>query len=109
YAAKLKENNTRISQVLEANWSLIDVEDVEPFSAFLADCARMQVEVDEKHGEGASFYVNQHLGSISYIRPEFVERVTTRWNAKRKRLDEILRPRWWTWLRRQGSQEFDVR
>ena len=108
YSAKFKENNSRIGQLLEANWSLIDVEDVELFLAFLVDCARMQVEVDEKHAEGLAFRVRQHLGEIYYVRPEFVERVTAQWNAKRLRLSELLMPHWWPRSRHHGKATFRV-
>lgn len=103
YSAKFKENNARIRQLLDANWSLIDVDDVEQFLGFLADCARMQVEVDEMHAEGIAFRVTQQLGDIYYVRPGFVERVTAQWNAKRERLGELLLPRGWPWSRRSGK------
>jgi hypothetical protein len=105
YSAKFKENNARIMQLLEANWSLIDMEDVAPFLAFLADYARMQVEVDEKHGEDVADRVNQHLGDIYYVRPEFVERVKAQWNAKRERLGELLMPHWWPWSKWRGGRK----
>jgi len=105
YSAKLKENNARISQLLEDNWSLIDVEDIDLFLAFLADCARMQIEVDEKHAEGVAFRVKQHLGDIYYVRPGFVERVTAQWHAKRERLGKLLMPRWWPWSRGRGGRK----
>jgi hypothetical protein len=105
YSEKVKENNTRITQILEANWNLIDLEDVDPFVAFLADCERMQVEVVEKHAEGVLPLVCERLGAIHYARPEFVEQVTEQWNTKRKRRDKLLMPRGWSWWRRRRSRK----
>ncbi|HYV35127.1 MAG TPA: hypothetical protein VE988_05450 [Gemmataceae bacterium] len=90
YATKFKENNAKMRQILEANWSLIDVDDVDLLLAFVVDCVRMQVEVDEKHSQGVAIRVNQRLGTIFYVRPGFTERITAQWNAKRQRLSKLL-------------------
>jgi hypothetical protein len=103
YSTRYKENNARIKELLQANSSLIDGEDVKPFVDFLADCARMQVEVDEKHADGLH-RIHQILGAVNYVRPGFVEHVTAQWNAKRERRNELMLPRSWPWSRRLGGR-----
>jgi hypothetical protein len=100
YMAKITENNTRIRQLLEANWSLIDLEDEEVFVAFLTNCLRMQVEIDEHHAERVPLRVVLRLGDIYYLNTGFLERVTAQWKAKRVRLEKLRTLRRWPWSKR---------
>ena len=55
--------------------------------------------------EGLSIRVKQHLGEIYYVRPEFVDRVTARWTAKRERLGMLVMPHCKVSLKRRVGQK----
>jgi len=83
------QNNTKILELLEKNWHLIDPDDVEIFSKFQIDMARL------KRSEGQSFRtaisLKGRLGNVSFMRPDIIERAETKWSSKRNRVEQLTK------------------
>jgi hypothetical protein len=90
YINRIEENNNKIVEVLEKNFSLIDPEDVEVFARFIVNYTRRKTEWDEHHLKTPP-QIYREIGNVSIMGPEFVERVRDKFLAKRKELDKLSR------------------
>jgi len=94
YTARAVRNNDRVMQILEAQWHLLDPDDIPVFSQFQVDYVRFQEEVRDKAQMRTPDAIYDSLGAISYMHPEFISRVKGQFESKQARLAELLRP-WW--------------
>jgi len=90
YIDRVEENNNKIAEVLERNFSLIDPEDVELFGRFIVDHTRRRTEWDEKHLKTPP-RIYREIGDVSLMGQEFTQRVREKFLAKRKELDALSR------------------
>lgn len=92
YIGQVEENNTRIRQILADQYSLIEPNDAEVFARFIADHTRRKTEF----GESTLHLppeIYDHLGNVSFLRPEFIELVDRRFTEKKAELAKLLRQR----------------
>lgn len=92
YIGRVVENNSRVMEVLEKGWHLVDGEDIEEFAQFQVDFTRFKTEV-----EGTlkiPFRIYKAVGDVSYMRPSMIKLVKQKVLAKEARLRELMRP-WW--------------
>ncbi len=89
YVRQTKENNERIISLLEKYYSFIDPDDVEIVSRFVVDYVRMKTEVTEK-GTITPFMIYQHLGSISFIHPDFIKAMASRFRQLKDELHKLI-------------------
>jgi hypothetical protein len=91
YVRLVEGNNEKISRLLDSKFAYIDPDDVELFLLFFEDRVRF---ITEKNDEGTlktPDQIYEHIGDISYLRPEFIERVKSKFLTKKKELDNYLR------------------
>lgn len=85
---EVKENNQKVIGLLQGNWHLVDLDDLELFSTFQVDVSRLQ-RTDDGTFAHTSFVTHQHIGPISYMRPEMITRVKEKFMSKRGRLEQL--------------------
>ncbi len=90
YIEQVKENNEYILAILESHYSLIEHADIEVCTQFIVDYTRLKTETDESGRLKTPLEIYQHLGSISFMRPEFIKAVDKRFNEKKAELDKLL-------------------
>ena len=90
YGKKVRETNDRIAEILEANWSLPDPEDLEVFQDFRKSHARAKAEEEG----GLPREITLKLGPTTIYTSTFVDHVVKRFAEKRRDLDELLKPAW---------------
>jgi len=100
YGDQVRENNARIMELIEKNWSLVDIEDFDTLSQFQLHHIRMRLEFEQKMIQGITFLVREHLGEITFFDSDFVKRFADKRKAKQERLASLLNPGWWR--RRRG-------
>ncbi len=103
YINRVEENNNKIVEVLERNFSLIDPEDVEMFGRFIVDHTRRKTEWDEKHLKTPP-RIYREVGSVSVMREEFIDKVREKFLAKRRELDALSRVSRLTRLRHRTNK-----
>ncbi len=84
-------NNDRILEILRDNYSLIDPDDQDVFQQFVIDYNRLKTERDETGKIKMPLEIYMHLGSISFMRPAFIERVKTKFNTKKQDIEKLNR------------------
>ncbi len=89
YATQVEANNEKISQLLNDKFSYIDPDDIELFLLFFEHYSRMTTERNEGGILKTPFLVYRHIGDISYLRPEFIERVDKQFLRKKNELDRL--------------------
>jgi len=92
YIEQVVENNKKVIAILEANWHLVDSEDISDFSQFQLDCTRLATEVHGKMRRKTPDAIYQALGEISFMWPELITLVADKVEAKRSCIDDLLRP-----------------
>ena len=103
YIQQVVENNKKVITLLEANWHLLDSEDISEFSKFQVDCTRLATEVHGKMRLTTPDAVYHALGEISFMRPALITLVANKVEAKRSRISDLLRP-WWRRRRNKGER-----
>jgi len=86
YISLVTRNNDRILEILRDNFAYIDDDDVDTFQRFMVDYTRMRTELDPEARLKTPFLIYKHVGEISFMRPEFIERVESKFREKRKKL-----------------------
>lgn len=90
YIRIVTQNNERILDVLRNNYSYIDPDDVEVFRQLVVDYTRLKTEVDESGRLNTPLEIYEHIGDISFMRPEFIGRVEEKFNSKKKELESLI-------------------
>jgi len=102
YIALVRANNEKVVDILNNNYAYIDPEDSEIFQRFVVnDYSRLKTEEDETGKILTPFEIYLHVGDISFMRPEFIQKVKNSFNAKKVELEK-LRLSWYErWKRRK--------
>lgn len=89
YIRQAVENNGHIVEILTRNYALIEPDDAEVFAQFIVDYSRGKTEYGES-GLKTPLEIYEHLGSVSFMRPEFIGAVDRRFKAKKAELKNLL-------------------
>lgn len=90
YIRLVTQNNESMLEVLRNNYGYIDPGDVEVFRQFVVDYTRVKTEMDEASRLNTPLRIYEHIGNISFMRPEFIKRIKEKFNAKKKELDSLM-------------------
>ena len=91
YVLLATENNDRIVDILKNNYAYIDPEDVEVFQQFVIDYNRLKTERDEAGVLKTPLEIYWHVGEISFMRPDFIQRVSAKFISKKDEIDSLCR------------------
>jgi hypothetical protein len=81
------QNNEKIIPLLEKYWYLIDFDDVEIFSQFIIDM--IMYKRIKGQTPRTALIIKKHIGPISFMRPEMIERVKEKFVSKIKREKQL--------------------
>lgn len=90
YIEMVTKNNESILEILRNNYAYIDPEDVEVFRQLVVDYTRLKTEVGKSGRLTTPLRIYEHIGSISFMRPEFIKKVKEKFNAKKRELDSLI-------------------
>lgn len=91
YIAGVESNNLRIKEILDNKFSLIDPDDIELFLLFYEHYIRLVTERDNEGRIKIPFMIYNHIGDISFLPLEVIERVKEKFLNKKKELDNLLK------------------
>lgn len=84
YVAPVSEANQKIKELLDSNFAYIDPDDVKLFMDFFYEhYLRGNAETTENR---IPIDVHKEMGEISFLRPEFIERVELKFLKKQRKL-----------------------
>ena len=86
YILKVKSNNCVLQKIIEENYSYIDLDDIDIFQNFIRNITRYKTEYDESDNLLLPHRIFIKLDNISFLRPEFIERVRFKYNMKQKEI-----------------------
>jgi hypothetical protein len=91
YFNQVSDNNERIFEILNENYSLIDPEDVDIFAQFITDYTRYRTEHDKSEVK-IPYAIYSLVGELTYnMSPKFVDTVETRFYSKKAELKDLLK------------------
>lgn len=90
YIKMVTKNNENILEILRNNYSYIDADDVEIFRQLTVDYTRLKTEINESGALETPFLIYKHIGSIAFMRPDFIERVKDKFHSKKAELDSLI-------------------
>ena len=91
YMREVEKNNERIKQILDDNYSYIDPEDIDIFLDFFEDYIRLKKERDKEKRIRTPFMIYQHIGDISFMKPELIEKAKLKFSQKKENLDKLMK------------------
>ena len=89
YVRLIRDNNSKVVDLLRDNYAYIDPEDTEVFQQFIIDHFRMEREFKAQKPLEAPLDIYLKVGEISYSRKEFIELVKKRFVEKNKVIKSI--------------------
>jgi hypothetical protein len=89
YISSIERNNKRIAKIIMQNYVHIDPDDIVLCKCFLVYHIRLATERDQGFCRNLPFRIHQHVGDISFMRAELIERVRLKFTSKKKELEEI--------------------
>ena len=90
YIREVESNNQKIKEILDANYSYIDPEDIDIFMTFNEYYLRLKKERDEEGKINTPDGIYEKIGDISFLRPEFIERVKVKFKNMKNELERLL-------------------
>ena len=85
------ENNNKIYEIFNDNYSYIDPEDIDSFAIFYENHIRLNIEKDENGRIRTPMPVLHKVGNISFMRPEFIKNIETKFTKKKQELENLLK------------------
>lgn len=89
YVGIVRDNNSKIVDLLRENYAFIDPEDTEVFMQFVIDHLRMEREFKVEQPLETPLEIYLKVGEISYSRKEFTELVKAKFLEKNKAIKRI--------------------
>jgi hypothetical protein len=89
YVGIVRDNNSKIVDLLRQNYAYIDPEDTEVFQQFIIDHLRMEREFQAEKPLETPLEIYLKVGEISYSRTEFMNLVKKRFLEKNKAIKSI--------------------
>lgn len=89
YARIVRDNNSKIMDILRDNYAFIDPEDTEVFQQFAVDHLRMEREFKEEQPLKTPIEIYYKVGEISYSRKEFIEHVKKKFAEKNRAIKSV--------------------
>lgn len=90
YVRLVTTNNDKILEILRNNYAHIDPDDIDIFAQFIVDYNRLKTETAYDGGPQIPPEIYNRMGSISFMRPEFMHRIKKKFNAKKKELESLV-------------------
>ncbi|OHE59282.1 MAG: hypothetical protein A2Z47_07880 [Thermodesulfovibrio sp. RBG_19FT_COMBO_42_12] len=90
YIAEVKSNNHKIKEILDNNYSFIDPDDVDVFMLFNEHYLRFNKEIEESGKLITPDGIYEKIGDISFLRPDFIDRVKLKFQKKKTKLEDLL-------------------
>lgn len=91
YIAGVESNNSKIKEILDNNYPLIDPDDIELFLLFYEHYTRLITERDDEGRIKIPLQIYQRIGNISFLHPDVIERVKEKFLNKKKELEALLK------------------
>lgn len=84
YSAEVKVNNEKIKGIMDAHFSECEPADAQIFLTFYEHYVRFKIEFDSEGKLRTPMRVYQHLGNVSFMRPEVIKHIKSRCESKQK-------------------------
>jgi hypothetical protein len=89
YVGIVRDNNSKIVDILRQNYAYIDPEDTEVFQQFIIDHLRMEREFQAEKPLETPLEIYLKVGEISYSRKEFMDIVKKKFSEKNEVIKSI--------------------
>lgn len=89
YVSYVEDNNNKIKEIIDSNYSLIDPDDIKIFVTFFEHHIRLKTE--RENGKlSTPFKVYKHIGNISFLKPEFINKIKEKFLNKKDKLQKLI-------------------
>jgi hypothetical protein len=89
YVSLATQNNEKIIEILQDNYSYIDPEDVDIFQQIVVDYNRLKTERYESGKLKTPLEIYEHIGEIFFMRPDFIRRVKSKFTVKKNEIESL--------------------
>lgn len=91
YIRIVEKNNEKMKEILDSHYPLLDPEDIETMMVFFEHHTRINVEKDMNGKITTPFRIYKNMGDISFLRPEVINLIKTKFFHKKKRIEDLVR------------------
>jgi hypothetical protein len=91
YITQVEEKNKQIEKALNENYSFIDPDDIETMLLFYEHHVRLTTERSESGRLKTPIRIQQQVGTISFLKPEVIDRIKMKSLSKKKELEKLVK------------------
>lgn len=89
YIAEVEKISENMKEILNNNYTYIDQDDIGTFTLFYEHYIRRKTELDSGKKLKPPITPYQEVGNISFLRPEFINRVKDKFIQKKEELEKL--------------------
>jgi len=90
YISYAENNNLKIEEILNKNYSLIDPDDIELFLTFFENHIRSSTERDKSGKLEIPLEIYKKIGDIYFLKPDFIKKVKEKFLDKKNEFDKLI-------------------
>ena len=91
YIRMVEKNNDKMKEVLDNNFPLLDPDDIDIIMVFFKHHIRLNIERDTDGKTTTPHRIYNQLEGISFLRPEVIKRIKTKFYNKKQKLENLLK------------------
>lgn len=91
YIREVQKNNSKIKDILDSHYAFIDPEDIDDIMLFIEHHLRLNIEIEEEGILATPDGIYERIGDISYLRPEVIRRIESKFRQKKEELNCLLK------------------
>ena len=90
YISYAENNNLKIEEILNKNYSLIDPDDIELFLTFFENHIRSSTERDKSGKLEIPLEIYKKIGDIYFLKPDFIKKVKEKFLDKKNEFNKLI-------------------
>lgn len=91
YVRMVEKNNEKMEEILDNHYPLLDPDDIDTFMVFFEHHTRLNIEKDTNGKITTPFRIYKTIGDISFLKPEVIEKIKTKFLNKKKKIENLLK------------------
>jgi len=91
YIRLVEKNNEKMKDIIDKSFYLLDPDDIDVVMVFFEHYTRLDIEKDTDGKITIPFQIYTHIGDISFLSPEIIEKIKKKFLNKKQKIEKLLK------------------